>query len=152
MVGGEHDEPRVSVVGHFVAGRRERMDPAEVAGLTQVGTQALVELVHHLVGIASELFGAVFSELGDSRLCRVPVAWAVLVEIRGCARQPPQCIPEDRRRFTWHHATELDASVLESKMSGRRRGRRAEIDRARHATARRELAERPGQLAVDPER
>ena len=151
MVDAQHHQPRVEVVGHVLPGLRQRMDAAEVARLAQVGSQALVQLLHHLVGIALELLGAVLRQLGDRGLGRVPVARAVLVEVGGRSGQPPQGIAEDRGRLARHHAAELHPPVLDAPMGRRGRGRRAQVDRARHAPAGRELAE-VGHLAVQPQR
>ena len=107
--------------------------------------------MHHLVGIALQLLGAVLRQLGDRGLRRVPVARAVLIEVRRRRGQPPQGIAEDRRRLARHHAAELDPPILKAAMGGRRRGRRAQVDRPRHAPARRELAQ-VGDFAVHPQR
>ena len=107
----------------------------------QVRAQALVQLLHHLVGVALQLLGAVLGQLGDRGLRRIPVARAILVEIGGRARQPPQGIAKDRRRLAGHHAAELHPPVLDAPVGGRGRGRRTQVDGARHAPAGRELAE-----------
>ena len=117
----------------------------------QVGAQALLQLLHDLVRVALELLGAVLGQLGDRGLGRVPVARAVLVEVGGRRRQPPQGIAEDRRRLARHHAAELDPPVFEAAVGGRRGGRRAQVDGARHAPAGGELAQ-VGHLAVQPQR
>ena len=148
MLGGQHDQPRVEIVGHVGARARQRMDAREVARLAQVGAQPLVQLLRHLVGIALELLGAVLGELGDRRLRGVPEARAVLVEVGRRRREPPQRVAEHGRRLARHHAAELDPPVLEPAVRGRRRGRRAEVDRARHAPRRVQLAE-VRLLAVD---
>ena len=119
MIDPEHDQPRVEIVGHVLARLRQGMDAAEVARLAQVGAQPLVELLHHLVGVALELLGAVLGQLGDRGLRRVPVARAVLVEVGRRAGQPAQRIAEDRRRLARHHAAELHPPVLEAAMRGR---------------------------------
>ena len=95
------------------------MDAAEVARLAQVGAQALVELLHHLVRIALELLGAVLRQLGDRGLRRVPVARAILIEVGRRAGEPPQRIAEDRRRLARHHAAELHPPILEAAMRRR---------------------------------
>ena len=136
MLRGQHDQPRIEVVGHVRARARQRMDAREVAGLAQVGAQPLVQLLRHLVGIALELLGAVLGELGDRRLRRVPEARPVLVEVGRRRGEPPQRIAEHGRRLARHHAAELDAPVLEAAVRRRRRRRRAEVDRARHAPRR----------------
>ena len=87
--------------------------------VAQVGAQALVELVHHLVGIAFQLLGAVLRQLGDRGLRRIPVARAVLIEVGGRSGQPPQGIAEDRRRLARHHAAELDPPIFKPAMRGR---------------------------------
>ena len=150
MVGPQHDQARVEVVGHVLARLRQGMDAAEVAHVAQVGPEALVQLLHHLVGIALQLLGAVFRQLGDRGLRRVPVARAVLIEVGRRPGQTSQGIAEDRRRLARQHAAELDPPVLEAEMRRRRGGRRAQVDRPRHAPARRELAQ-VGDLAVQPE-
>ena len=141
MLGGQHDQPRVEVVGHVGARARQRVDAREVARLAQVGAQPLVQLLRHLVGIALELLGAVLGELGDGRLGRVPVARPVLIEVGRRRREPPQRIAEDGRRLARHHAAELDPPVLEPAVRRGRRRRRAEVDGARHAPRRVQLAE-----------
>ena len=151
MLGRQHDQPRVEIVGHVGARARQRMDAGEVAGLPQVGAQPLVQLLRHLVGIALELLGAVLGELGDGRLGGVPVARPVLVEVGGRRREPPQRIAEHGRRLARHHAAELDAAILEPAVRRGRRRRRAEVDGARHAPRRVQLAE-VRLLGVDPER
>jgi hypothetical protein len=65
------------------------MHPIKVTLLGQIGTQALIKFVHHLIWIALELLGAVLGELGDRGLRRVPVAWPVLVEVCGRCCKPP---------------------------------------------------------------
>ena len=151
MLGGQHDQPRVEVVGHVGARARQRVDAGEVAGPAQVGAQPLVQLLRHLVGIALELLGAVLGELGHRRLSGVPEARPVLIEVGRRRRQPPQRVAEHRRRLARHHAAELDAPVLEPAMRRRRRGRGAEVDGARHPPRRVQLAE-VGLLGVDLER
>ena len=122
----------------------------KVAGFAKVGPQAPVELEHHLVGIALQLLGAVLGQLGHRGLRRVPVARAVLVEVRRRPGQPSQRIAEDRRRLARQHAAELDPTVLEAAVGRCRRGGRAEVDRPRHAAARRELAQ-VGDFAIQPQ-
>ena len=99
--------------------------------VAQIGAQPLVDLRHDRVGIALQLLGAVLGELGDGRLRRIPVARPILVEEGRCRAQPPQRIAEHRRRLARHDAAELDAPILDAAVGGRRRRRRAEIDRAR---------------------
>ncbi len=127
------------------------MDPREVPGLAEVGPQPLVEFAGHLVGIALELLGAVLRELGDRRLGGVPEARAVLVEVGRGGREPPEGVAEDRGRLARHHAAELDPPVLEAAVRRRRRGRGAEVDRARHPPGRVQLAE-VRLVGVDPQR
>ncbi len=127
------------------------MDAAEVALVAQIGSQAQFQLVPYLVGVAFQLLGTVFRQLGDRGLRRIPVARAVLIEVRRRRGQPPQGIAEDRRRLARHHAAELDPPILEPAMSCRRGRRRAQVDRPRDAPACRELAQ-VGHLAVHPQR
>jgi hypothetical protein len=42
--------------------------PAEITLLPQVGAEALVQLLRHLVGVALELLGPVLGELGHGWL------------------------------------------------------------------------------------
>ena len=102
-------------------------------------------------GIALELLGAVLGELGDRRLGGVPEARAVLVEVGRRRREPPQRVAEHGRRLARHHAAELHPPILEPAVRGRGRGRRAEVDRARHPPRGVQLAE-VGLLGVDLER
>jgi len=53
------------------------MDAAEVARVSQIGSDALVQLLQHVVAIAFQLLGAVFRQLRDRGLRRIPVAWAM---------------------------------------------------------------------------
>ena len=69
------------IVGHVLSRLRHGMDAAEVARPAQVFAQSPVQFVHDLVGIALQLLGAVFRQLGYRGLRRVPVARAVLIEI-----------------------------------------------------------------------
>ena len=64
------------------------VNTAEVARLAQVVTQALIEFLHHLVGVALQLFGAVLSELGHRGLRRIPVTRPILIEIGRRRRKP----------------------------------------------------------------
>jgi hypothetical protein len=120
---------------------RQRVDALEVSGLPQVGAQPLVQLLRHLVGVALELLGTILGELRDRRLRRVPEARTILIEVRRRRREPPQRVAEHGRRLSRHHATELHAAILETAVRRRRRGRRAEVDRARDASRRVQLAE-----------
>jgi len=133
--GAEDDEARLGLVRDVLARLRHRVDLAEVALPAQVGAQPLLDQLLDGVGLAGELLGAVLGELGDRRLRRVPVAVAVLVEVRRGRRQPPQCVAEDRRRLAGRHAPELDAAVLDAAVRGRRGRRRAEVHGSRDPPA-----------------
>jgi len=71
------------------------VDAAEVAFALQILAHAEVELMDDLVGIAFELLGTVFCQLGDGRLSRIPVARAVLIEIGSGTGQPPQGVAKN---------------------------------------------------------
>jgi hypothetical protein len=65
------------------------VDTVKVLLLLQIFAQPEVKLVHYLVGITLQLFGAIIRELCHGRLRRIPVAWPVLIEIGGCSSEPP---------------------------------------------------------------
>ena len=125
------------------------MHPVEVAHRAQIGSQALVEFVHHLVRVAFELLGAILGELGDRGLRGVPVAWPVLVEVGSRCRQSSQRIAEYGGRLARHHAAEFDTSILEATVRSGRGGSRAEVNGARHAPTGSEFAE-VRHIAVEP--
>ncbi len=127
------------------------MDPAEVAHNAQICSQAPVQLLGDLVGIALELLGAILGQLGHRGLGRVPVAWAVLIKEGGRAGQPPQRIAKHRRRLPGHHAAQLHLPIFEPAVRRVGEWRRAKVDRAGNAPAGRGLAE-VGHLAVEPKR
>ena len=68
VVSSQHHQTGLHVVGDISAGLRHCMDALEVACGAQVGTQPLLDLGHYWRGIAPELIGPVFRQLGDSRL------------------------------------------------------------------------------------
>jgi hypothetical protein len=57
------------------------VNEAELTGSAKVLTKLMFQFLRDLVGLALELLGPIFSELGDGRLGGVPVARAVLIEI-----------------------------------------------------------------------
>ena len=149
VLGGEHHQPGVQVVGHVRAGAGERVDAVEVPARAQVRLQPILQLLRDVVRLAPQLLGAILGEPGDRGLRRVPHPRAVLVEVGGRRREPAQRIAEDRRRLARHDAAELDPPVVDAAV-GRGGGRRgAEVDGARHPPRRGELAE-VRRLGVDP--
>ncbi len=90
MLGREDDEARVAVVRYVGARAWQRVDPAKIASLAQVGAQPPVQLLGHLVTVTFQLFGAILGKLGYRRLGGVPEARPVLVQVgcrRGCGPQ-----------------------------------------------------------------
>ena len=126
------------------------MDSLEVSRRAQVRFESLFQFRRHLVGLPPQLLGAVFGELGDGGLRRIPHPRTVLVQIGRRRRQPAQRVAENGWRLTRHHAAELDTGIIDTPVgrSGGRRG--ADINRTRHAPCRREFAE-VRRLGVDPE-
>ena len=55
MIDPQHHQPRVKVVRHVLAGLGHGVDADKVAGIAKVGSQALVELDHHFIGVALQL-------------------------------------------------------------------------------------------------
>ena len=113
MLDAQHDQPRVHVVGHVLPRVRHWVHAGEVALLLQVLAQPPVQLGHHLVRLALELLRPVLGQFRHRRLSGVPVARAVLVQVRRRACQPPQRIAEHRGRLAGHHAPQLDPPVLQ---------------------------------------
>src|SRR5208337_3490271 len=99
------------------------MDAGKIAAPLQIASQTGLQFRGDLVGIALELLGAVFGELGNRRLGREPGAGAVLIEIGRGSREPSQRVAEHGRRFPWPPAAELHTPVFESAMGSRRRRR-----------------------------
>src|SRR5690349_22995145 len=117
MVRAQHNQPCDQVVRHVLAGIRQYMYARELACLAEIRSQALFDLVNDLVALALELLGAVLGKLGDGWLRGIPIAVAILVQIRRGAGQAPQRIAEYRRRFAWHDAAQLHTAVLQALVS-----------------------------------
>jgi hypothetical protein len=111
------------------------MDTAEITDPAQVGTQALVKLLHNLVRIPLELFRAIIGQFSDRGLRRIPIARTIMVEIGGGTDEPTQRVSKDCGRFTWHHATELNSAIPDPAMGSRGRRRRSKVDGAGHLDA-----------------
>ena len=149
VLGGQHHQPRVQVVGHIRAGAGQGVDAAEAPAVAEVRLQPILQLLCRRVRVAPQLLGAVLGEPGHRGLRGVPHPRAVLVEVGGRRGQPAQRIAEQRRRLPRHHAAELDPPVVDAAV-GRRGGRGgAEVHGARHPPRRGELAEVRG-LRIDP--
>jgi hypothetical protein len=73
------------------------MDSAELTGGTQIESQPAINLLHHRVRMPLQLLCAVIRELGDRRLCRVPVPIAVVIQIGGDPAQTSKGIAEHSR-------------------------------------------------------
>ena len=127
------------------------MHPAEVSFLTQVGPYAFGDFEHHAVRIAPHLLGSIFGQLGNRGLGGEPVAGVVLVEVGSGGRQPPERIPEHRRRLSRHHAAQLDAAVVDPPVGGSGSGGGTEENRPRNAATGGELSQ-VRLVAVDPQR
>jgi len=117
------------------------MDAVKAARIAQVIAQAFLQFVGHLVGRARQLFRPVFGKFRHRRLGRIPEAGTVLVEIGGRTGESAQGVAEHGGRFTRHDTTELHAQVLDAPVRGGRRGRRTQVDGARHAPGRRQFAQ-----------
>ena len=48
----ENNQPSVKVVRYIGTGARHRMDAIKITHLAHVGSQSLVQLLHHLIGVS----------------------------------------------------------------------------------------------------
>ena len=48
----ENNQPSVKVVRYIGAGARHRMNAIKITHLAHVGSQSLVQLLHHLIGVS----------------------------------------------------------------------------------------------------
>ena len=59
------------------------MYPAEITFIDEIGPQTPFDLLIDLIGLTLELLAPLLCQLADGRLCRIPIAIPVLIEIGG---------------------------------------------------------------------
>ena len=57
------------------------MNAAEITYLPNISANSLFDLLSNLVRFTRELFGAIFRDLGNGGLSRIPIARTILVEL-----------------------------------------------------------------------
>src|SRR5690606_31329889 len=80
-----------------------------------------------------ELLSTVVRKFGDGRLRRIPVPRAVLIKVGCGTSESAKRVSENGRRFTRHHASKLDASILEATIGGADHRCGSKVRRARDA-------------------
>jgi hypothetical protein len=65
VVNANNHKLRIMVIRHIGTGARHRMHTSKGAHFAQVGAQASIQLLHHLVGISLQLLGAVLGKFGN---------------------------------------------------------------------------------------
>ena len=144
----QHDQTRLLIVGYILGALGQGMHLAESAGLPQVGPQPVGQCHRDFVRVAPKLLSAIFGQLPYRGLRGVPVAATVPVQV-GCGIcQTQQGITEQGRRFSRHHAAELDLPIIHSLVRRADARGRAQVNRTGHAPTGRQLAQ-IRRLAVD---
>jgi hypothetical protein len=130
--------------------KQHRVNAIEVALFLQGVSQAPLQFLHNLIGVALEQLGAILGEFRHGRLRRIPVAGGVLVQVGRRRSESSQRITEHGRGFTRHHTTELYTPIFDAPVGSGRRRRGTQLDGSGHAPAGGELA-KVRHLAIEPQ-
>src|SRR5215813_5441479 len=117
------------------------MHAAEITCLSHIGANSFLYFLSDLVRLTCQLFGAIFRNLRNGWLSRIPIPCAVLIKVRRCRCETAKRIPENSGCFTGHYATQSDSPILNTTMCRSGSRCRAQVDSSRDSTARCVFAE-----------